>query len=51
MTLNREIAMTHSHNTGTVEPPITLPSAGRGQILTVAEVALELRCSKAHVYQ
>jgi excisionase family DNA binding protein len=31
---------------------IKTPSAGsgHGQILTVAEVALELRCSKAHVY-
>ena len=52
MTLNPQIAITHSHTTGPVQPPITVPSAvpGRGQILTVAEVALELRCSKAHVY-
>jgi hypothetical protein len=48
--MNPQIAMTHSHTTG--QPPIAVPSTvtGRGQILTVAEVALELRCSKAHVY-
>jgi excisionase family DNA binding protein len=44
MTLNREIAMTHTQTTGAVQLPVT------GQILTVAEVALELRCSRAHVY-
>ena len=52
MTMTHEIATTHSHTSGAVPSPITPPSAGpsRGQILTVAEVALELRCSKAHVY-
>jgi excisionase family DNA binding protein len=51
MNMNPQIATTHSHTT-TGQPPITVPSTvtGRGQILTVAEVALELRCSKAHVY-
>jgi hypothetical protein len=52
MTMTHEIATTHCHTSGTVPSPITPPSAGpsRGRILTVAEVALELRCSKAHVY-
>ena len=50
--MTHEIVATHSHASAAVQPQITAPSAGpsRGQILTVAEVALELRCSKAHVY-
>jgi excisionase family DNA binding protein len=38
---------------GAISSPIARPSAtftSDRQILTVAEVALELRCSKAHVY-
>lgn len=52
MTMMHEIAATHSHASGAVQPGIPASSVGpsRGQILTVAEVALELRCSKAHVY-
>jgi len=46
--------MTNSNTVGAVNStPITTASgavAVHGQILTVAEVALELRCSKAHVY-
>lgn len=45
--------MQQSHALTAIEPlPITSsPSAtGRAQVLTVAEVARELRCSKAHVY-
>ena len=46
--------MRNPYITQRVEPSSAMRpySAGvsRGQILTVAEVALELRCSKAHVY-
>ncbi len=50
--MTHEIAATYPNASKAVQPRITAPSIGssRGQILTVAEVALELRCSRAHVY-
>jgi excisionase family DNA binding protein len=49
--MKTEVATTRfasaSEASSTARPSI---GADRGQILTVGEVALELRCSKAHVY-
>jgi excisionase family DNA binding protein len=52
MTMTHEIATTHSHTNGygTIADHPTFRRGKPRADLTVAEVAMELRCSKAHVY-